>query len=70
MSVNEQSVSDEMFIREIKRLPKDHYARINRDGIKFVQWWNPEVFMPDPVAESGRNLALVVKWLLISSVGF
>lgn len=78
MNVNQQSVFDflvfnrtdvfdETFIREIKRLPKGHYAVINQEGLDLVRWWNPEDFVQNETTSEAQAIEKVED-LLVSAV--
>ena len=81
MTVNEQAVFDflvfnrtdvfnETFVHEIKRLPKGHYALIDRDGMILTQWWKPEAFEQHRMNGSIQPTIDKVEELFVSAVRF
>jgi asparagine synthase (glutamine-hydrolysing) len=63
-------VFDETFIHEIKRLPKGYYAIVDQDGMKLTQWWKPEAFEQNLMADSIQPVTKRVEELFASAVEF
>jgi asparagine synthase (glutamine-hydrolysing) len=41
LAFSRTDVHDETFLREIRRVPKGHYAVCDGDGVRVARWWDP-----------------------------
>lgn len=65
---NRTDIYDETFNRNIKRLPKGHFAKIDAGGISIKQWWNAEWFIQQNNDDTYDKVLSTIENLLISSV--
>ena len=61
-------IFDETFLNEIHRLPKGHYAWFTPDGLKIVQWWDPQKFLKEKPLHDINIISAKIEELLCSSV--
>src|SRR3989339_204329 len=64
---NRTDIGEETFLNQIKRLHKGCYA-IYGESLKIQQWWDPETFLANPVADSVEEICRTTEELLVSSV--
>ncbi len=65
---NRTDIHDETFTNEIKRLPKGHAAEIDKGGIRFFQWWNPEDYLGRDNGDSLPVIREKVREIVLSAV--
>lgn len=65
---NRTDVYDETFIDGIKRLPKGHYAAVDRHGIEIRQWWNPESYLREVTDRDPSRINKDIEEIMVSAV--
>ena len=65
---NRTDVYDETFIEGIKRLPKGHYAVVDRHGIEIRQWWNPEHYLRKVTDRDPSKINKEIEEIMVSAV--
>ncbi|MCR4336823.1 MAG: asparagine synthase (glutamine-hydrolyzing) [Candidatus Omnitrophica bacterium] len=65
---NRTDIYDETFFKNIRRLPKGHYAIFNRDGFSIRQWWDPLAFVAERVPASHSELLKEIEKIFIDAV--
>ncbi len=66
---NRTDIYDETFFKEIKRIPKGHWATFDKSGLRITQWWNPEHYTQDNNPEQDiEQISKRIEEILISSV--
>jgi asparagine synthase (glutamine-hydrolysing) len=65
---NRTDVFDETFFTEIKRIPKGYYAKIDKDGMKLTQWWNPEDYIRERKEDNLKLISTKIEEIFVSAV--
>ncbi|MBF0522992.1 MAG: asparagine synthase (glutamine-hydrolyzing) [Candidatus Omnitrophica bacterium] len=65
---NRTNIDDETFLTEIKRLPNGFYGLFDKDGLRLIQWWDPEKILQEKQEGSLEEIFKAVEELLISSL--
>jgi asparagine synthase (glutamine-hydrolysing) len=65
---NRTDVHDETFTREVKRLPKGHWASFGPDGLRLVRWWDPRDFLGSGRDTPAHIMHRELEELMVSAV--
>jgi asparagine synthase (glutamine-hydrolysing) len=65
---NRTDIFDETFFKEIKRIPKGHYAVIDKGGMKLHQWWHPENYIGGREEKSLSLISEKIREIFVSAL--